>query len=141
MEEVLTREHVELPRHQSEPTLPALVAHLHRDESVCEVVDVLLDRFCRRGSFVHFGSQFLNLGRVVFERVANLGFEVIDDHKVWEEGQNVFDFDQIRSLEELHRTASHQGTECLEGREYSPFDVLLLLHHVFGYLQPQLLSE
>lgn len=70
-----------------------------------QVGDVALDRFCTPSRLVHLALEAFNVRRVILESVANLVFEVIDNDKVGEKWQDVFDFEQVGTFEELHGSA------------------------------------
>jgi len=95
VEEVMTRKHVELPRGEDPTTVPALVARLDRDETIRQTLNVPLDRLGRRGRLVHFRLELLDARRIVLKRRANFRLEVVDNDKVGEEWEDVFDFDQV----------------------------------------------
>ena len=98
MECVMTGENKELPREQRLVTRSAPLVRVDRDEAFFEGGDVLLDGFGVSCGFVHFRFQAVDMCRVALERGADLVFEVIYDHKIWEEWQDIFDLQQVRIL-------------------------------------------
>jgi len=76
------------------------------------------------GRLDHVLLQLVDVLGVLLEGVADGCLEVVDGDKVGEEGEDVLDLDGRALLQELH---------C-------QLDVVLLLDHMFSYLQPQFLA-
>ena len=112
VEGVLAREDVELSREELLSTAPAPFRGIDDHEPVAEVRNVGLDRLGRPGRVVHVALEALNVGRVALERGADLVLEVVDDDKVGEEGQDVFNLEEVRRFEEPHRTAGPRVFKC-----------------------------
>jgi len=86
MEGMLTWEHVESFRYQTKSTFPAFILLVYRHESTPQILDILLDGFSRLGSIVHFRSEAFNLFSVILQGGTDFSLEIINDHKVGEEG-------------------------------------------------------
>jgi len=106
MEDVLAREGVELPRYQERSAARTSLVCIDRDEAIPQVLNIQFDVFCRPRRLVHVGSQRLDVKTVTLQCVADFVFELIDDRKVRKERENVFYFEQIRLLQEVHSTGS-----------------------------------
>lgn len=142
MEGMLTWENVKLSREQWIRALRATLVDIQRDESVFEIRDVFLDGFCASSRFVHFGFERLDVIAVPLKSIADLFLEVIDDDKVGEERQNIFDLDEVGILEKLHSsiTIVQLHFDRLGGCHLR-LDVLLVLHDILSNLEPKFLPQ
>lgn len=98
MERVPTWEHIELPRQQCELAVRTSLACIDRYEAVLQRRDVCLDGGRIRGRLVHFSAKAVNVRRVPLERITYLILEVVDNDKVGEEGEDVFDLQEVGVL-------------------------------------------
>lgn len=88
---VAARKNVEGAAHQAAAASVAAVVGVDEHEAPLEVLDFGLDELGRRRRLVHLGLEALDLGRARLERRADLDLDVVDDNKVGEERENVFD--------------------------------------------------
>ena len=102
MERMLTREDIELSCEQRLVTMRTSLASVDSDESLLQCRYVLLDGLGVPCHLIHLSLQRVDMGRVALQRSANLLLEIIDDHKVRKERQDVLDFQKIRVLQESH---------------------------------------
>ena len=102
MESMPAREDVELPIEQLLFADIALLQRINRDKPRAELVNVLFDRLRALARFVHLPFEILDSLRVGLESIANLVLEVVNDDKVWEVRQYVFDGQQLAALDEGH---------------------------------------
>lgn len=93
VERVQTGEHVELPLHEQPVAVAARLLWLDGDEPVLELGDVTLDGLGRLGRVVHLGLELRDVGPARLEGHADLLLELVNHHKVGEEGKDVVDLD------------------------------------------------
>jgi hypothetical protein len=103
MEGMVTWKHIKLPREQQFRAMRTLFIRVNGNKPVFKHGDVLFDSISGPRCVIHFCLQSVDLCRVAFKRVRNFFFEIIDDHKVREEGQDILDFEEIRVLQKSHR--------------------------------------
>ena len=94
VERVVAREDVELARHERERARRAALRRVDGDEALLQRGDVLLDGVRVARCLVHVRLERVDVRRVALEGGADLFFEVVDDYKVWEEGEDVFDLEE-----------------------------------------------
>lgn len=113
MERMLTGKNVESLGYQSQSTLPALVRLVDGNETIPQILNILLDRFRRLSRVVHLGPERFNLGSIFFQSRAYFQFKIVNDHKVGEKGQDVFNLDQISGFEEFDRAVAKSAFEIM----------------------------
>lgn len=102
MESMVTRKDIELPCKKEIRTTRALFVRVDGDKSGFERRNVLFYAFGGLCSLIHFNLERIDLGGISFQGVRNFFLEIIDDNEIREERQNIFDFEQICILKELH---------------------------------------
>ena len=101
MKSMLARKHKELPRQQRQTTHIAPLPGFNNRIPLFEGLDIRLDMRSRRLTIIHLLLQAINLVAVVFEGGADFLFEIVDDDEVGEEGDEVFDAEEVDAAEEL----------------------------------------
>lgn len=103
VESMLTREDVELPRKQRVVACRAVLGGFNRHKAFAESPNVLLDSIGAASRLVHLVLESIDATGVALECGTDLFFEIIDNDKVGEEWQNVFDREQVGAIKEPHR--------------------------------------
>lgn len=135
VERMLAREDIELPAQQEFAADRTFVFGVDRNEPLLQGCDVLLDGCGVTRRLVHVGFQALNVCGITFQRCTYLLLEVVDDHEIRKEWQDVFNLEQVGVLQELHRPVMFLVQAAMsEGHKNLHFDVLLLLHDIFSDL-------
>lgn len=113
MEAMMTREYIELPCKQQLFALGAKCIRVDGDKPILESRNILFDALRRRGCLIHLTLQLLDMTRVLLQSMCNLLLEIVDDHKVREERQYIFNLQQISVFQKLHRPINQKEINLL----------------------------
>lgn len=106
MEDVLTREYVELTDEQQFPAPGTSFIAIHGHETRFKFLDVFLDLIGAVGCILHILSKLVYFDTISFESAADFILDGIQGRERREIWQDVFDLEQRRLFQELNGTVA-----------------------------------
>lgn len=69
---------------------------------MAQISYILFYGLCCARRFIHVLFQFVNMSGVSLQGMRNFLLEVVNYDKIWEEGEDILDFEEFRVLQEAH---------------------------------------